>query len=567
MKFEPSVNQKNIFNFMVEGEGNGVIKACAGSGKTTTICEAVKLIPFNKTILFQAFNKSIVQELEKRLPQNVDVKTLHSLGYSAIRKAYPRCKVDNRKTYKIISERAKDWVNGNFNFRKTVEKLVNLAKLNLADSVVELRKIASSQNIPIEFDEIERALEVLEISNQIKNAWDFADMIYIPIKEDLSLPKYDWVFVDECQDLSIVQQKLFFKTLKPTSRFIAVGDPNQSIYFFMGADSKSFNNLINQPNTKEFPLSTTYRCGKQIVNLAKTLVPEIEAKEGAEEGVVDKKASVLSIKEKDLVICRNTAPLVKLCLSFLKERIKAHVKGSDIEEELRKFIRKYKNSSVNSFIQKDLLKELAYTKQNFIRLNPNSKISESSAIQKMEEIIEIFNILVSDSEDIYSAEDINRVLDKIFKQQEGITLSTIHKVKGLEAERVFLLNSNLIPSKYAKTPEQLKQEDNLLYVAYTRAKSYFGVIVDWDYKGKQVKITNPDLENTKIRKVELDTNGNFENFEVYVGQSVKKGSFVKLKNGKEGIITRFASNQDMALMTKDENISFSKDQIDKIEIN
>ena len=52
----------------------------------------------------------------------------------------------------------------------------------------------------------------------------------------------------------------------------------------------------------------------------------------------------------------------------------------------------------------------------------------------------------------------------------GIILSTIHKSKGLEAKRVFFLNPELIPSKFAKTPKALYAEDCLKFVAITRAK-------------------------------------------------------------------------------------------------
>jgi superfamily I DNA/RNA helicase len=51
-----------------------------------------------------------------------------------------------------------------------------------------------------------------------------------------------------------------------------------------------------------------------------------------------------------------------------------------------------------------------------------------------------------------------------------VTLSTIHKAKGLEAERVFILDAWRLPSFYAKLPHQLEQEYNLLYVAITRAQ-------------------------------------------------------------------------------------------------
>jgi superfamily I DNA/RNA helicase len=55
-------------------------------------------------------------------------------------------------------------------------------------------------------------------------------------------------------------------------------------------------------------------------------------------------------------------------------------------------------------------------------------------------------------------------------KENAIMLCTIHKSKGLEADIVYILNEDLIPSRFAKSAEQLKQENNLKYVARTRAK-------------------------------------------------------------------------------------------------
>jgi superfamily I DNA/RNA helicase len=56
--------------------------------------------------------------------------------------------------------------------------------------------------------------------------------------------------------------------------------------------------------------------------------------------------------------------------------------------------------------------------------------------------------------------------------RRGVILSTIHKAKGLEAERVYFLDRFLIPSKYARKGWQREQEQNLLYVALTRSKNF-----------------------------------------------------------------------------------------------
>ena len=85
--FEPSEYQKNILNEIRFQQGNLLVDAKAGSGKTSTLLLiADEIIKQNKKCLFLAFNKSIVTELESRIvSENCQIKTLHALGLSFIR--------------------------------------------------------------------------------------------------------------------------------------------------------------------------------------------------------------------------------------------------------------------------------------------------------------------------------------------------------------------------------------------------------------------------------------------------------------------------------------------------
>ena len=61
-------------------------------------------------------------------------------------------------------------------------------------------------------------------------------------------------------------------------------------------------------------------------------------------------------------------------------------------------------------------------------------------------------------------------IEAIFSNNaSGTTLATVHKAKGLEAPRVFILNPDGMPSKWARQEWQMQQERNLQYVAVTRA--------------------------------------------------------------------------------------------------
>ena len=129
------------------------------------------------------------------------------------------------------------------------------------------------------------------------------------------------------------------KAVKPNGgRFIAVGDPAQAIYGFAGADSDSFKKLTEIQNTTQLPLSVCYRCGKNIISKAQTIIEHILPFEGAKEGKVDYDLNLSHINNADMVLCRQTYPLVRLCLKMLSQGRKARILGGDIGRSLIKMV-------------------------------------------------------------------------------------------------------------------------------------------------------------------------------------------------------------------------------------
>jgi hypothetical protein len=124
---------------------------------------------------------------------------------------------------------------------------------------------------------------------------------------------------------------------------------------------------------------------------------------------------------------------------------------------------------------KDKLIEKVMTNNRMIR----SEAIEDSQVIIMNDKIQAIEVL---SLGINNPLDVIKKIEELFSndKKSGICLSNIHKSKGLEAERVFIIHQELIPSKYAKLPWQKEQERNLEYVAYTRAKTTLGFINDFD---------------------------------------------------------------------------------------
>ena len=165
-----------------------------------------------------------------------------------------------------------------------------------------------------------------------------------------------------------------------------------------------------------------------------------------------------------MIICRNTSPIIKLYFGLLGAGVPAYIKGDDIMNSITRFLKPYLNYTVSG-----TKIELAH-KMNELQADKTEEGRIKLYIFK--ENYANFKALISNMSTDY--EIIKVLLQKIqnlFKVKDKATmLCTIHKAKGLECDIVYILNESLIPSKFATSPEQLKQEQNLKYVARSRAK-------------------------------------------------------------------------------------------------
>ena len=110
MNHKPTAEQERIFTFIKKRHENILIKAYAGTGKTSTIVEAVNLLPQDKSITFLAFNKHIQEELKTKLNEGIRCYTTYGLGTGAIKRKYgDSIQFDEFKADKIIQKKAKLW--------------------------------------------------------------------------------------------------------------------------------------------------------------------------------------------------------------------------------------------------------------------------------------------------------------------------------------------------------------------------------------------------------------------------------------------------------------------------
>jgi superfamily I DNA/RNA helicase len=493
-KFQPSKYQQALFDWIVQGQGSAIVEAVAGSGKTTSMVQALNLIDPKKSILFLAFNKSIAEELKTRAPKHVACMTMNSLGHRAVMKQFGKVELDTKKTSQIIEGMIEDKLltegEANLNW-SIIVKLVAVAKSTglVPKSMPELTTLLADTPetwdqliayFDIEFPNqevpdagsstrnrvIDLARIALERSIQVTDVIDFNDQLYFPVIYGLPLPQHDWVFVDEAQDISAIQRTLLGKALKKGGRLVAVGDPKQAIYAFRGADSNSLNSIAKTFNCISLPLSISYRCPKAVVRAAQAIVSYIEPADTAPEGLVADLGLVNTtmFKVKDMVVCRNTAPLVRLAYMLISAKVPAKVMGRDIGEGLASLVKKLKARSINELTQK-----LETWKNR--EIEKLLKKDPEASLDPIEDRFTCLSCFIECSGAV-DVDGLLRAINSMFGESSGgvVTLSTIHKAKGLEAERVFILDVWRLPSFYAKLPHQLEQEYNLLYVAITRAQ-------------------------------------------------------------------------------------------------
>lgn len=484
MTFIPSPQQQAIFEWKEKETGNAFIEAVAGAGKTTTLVQLCKRL--SGSVAFLAFNKKIADEIGEKVTSNglsnVTAATFHSLGFRFWRKVYRYVKVDAYAKNRRIA----DEVGIPKELQSFVFSLLSHAKNQAIGlfgafddraiyyGIVEHHDMVESlENPELLEDAIDYTIRALYHSNKLSSELiDFDDMLYCPLVKGVEFEIFDWILIDEAQDTNPARRAFVRRLMGENSRAFFVGDRFQAIYGFAGADSDSVDQILKEYDAKSLPLTVTYRCPKAVVKKAQAYVTHIQAHETAPDGKVSNLDTLEEIfaqglTAQDAILCRNTKPIVSLAYDLIRKNIPCHVEGRDIGQGLKKFAEKYKvktvdamRSRLETFVEREKAKLIAKGKE-----------TAAEAIQDK------FDTLMIISEGCRTVDEVKAKIDALFQDNDKekkptLTLSTVHKSKGREWNRVYILGmEKYMPSKYARQQWQKDQERNLIYVAFTRAKS------------------------------------------------------------------------------------------------
>lgn len=467
-----SEEQKQISLFCQNRLGNLLVHSVPGSGKTTTLlhCVIPNLVFKQEEILVLMFSKSIQVEFAakaKVLGYKSKISTFHATGFGMLTSAF-KATYDKDKLKKIGKR-----LNV---YKYDVYKLVSLAKIEGVNLVAGLSGIAAFEYLAEEYNleltdyEISQAKRVFDESNRDKKTFDYDDMIYAPVFHNLSAYGYKAVLVDEFQDISPLRFEFLKRCFKKDkTRFIMVGDPNQSIFGWNGADSNIFKKLKDYFSAETLPLSTSWRCSKLVTAECNKIFGGMESRDGAPDGSVSS-LNLSQFSEEDFsldtfILCRVNAPLVKIAFSLLNRGYKCRIQGREIGQELISYCKKWKWENFN-----ELRSKLStYLKKKESTLLPANK-KQYKAIEDKFEIIES---MIQKCLEVGKAkkEDLFQFIELMFKDEgDEIVLSTPYKVKGLEKKDVYVYGADcFFPPPWAEKAD-LPEEKRVKFVAVSRAK-------------------------------------------------------------------------------------------------
>jgi DNA helicase-2/ATP-dependent DNA helicase PcrA len=345
------------------------------------------------------------------------------------------------------------------------------------------------------------------------------------------------------------------------ARIICVGDENQALYGFRGADSNAFRSigemLSQHGNVTKKELPINYRCDQLIIKNAQQWVPALRGNSNAKGTVetclfsdamervnnnntdislpdgVEGAERTLPLKGKDEVsfafLCRINLPLIitayqligagKRCCIIGRNQIGAPLKsiihticGKDSSET--GFTNQISDvcDSDGDIIDKGLMSRL----QDYRRIQ-SSKLATEGHEKKLDNLLQNIECIEVIAERVRD-DQVSSVLfeiDNLFvedRQPGVISLSTIHRSKGLEWDVVFILRPDLLPHPMAKpNPDgswssEQQQEQNASYVAGTRARNRLYYVENWPFgtnKTLNFRAFEPLNDNSEKNEEEL----------------------------------------------------------------
>ncbi len=474
---------------------NLIVRALAGTGKTTTIKAGVNALWYqpmkrgfvpteeqqaiishlkqNKWISrihMTSFSTDAAEQLATGIPKEVTTSSTYGLGLQQA-KLHGMAKSVDRGDWKysrILDAKMKAYADEKWTgSRMDMLSVCAKARLELYRQMTsdQLESLADHYGVEIPWNKMDLFLEVvnhmLKVGLEQCDEFDYTDMVWIPVMKCILGKQFDMLFVDEFQDMGKAQQEICYRTAR---LICAIGDTNQAIYGFIGADAKatdSFKAALSKTlaGVDELPLTYTRRCPKSVVARVNHIVPELKALPEAPEGSVTLtdtyKVDPKGFQETDMVICPTNAPLVSLLFKLQKMGKKAFIRKSDIIDSMIRYAKSHDKG----------IEELRTSIQRML-----DQVSEKKT-KKARNQYDKYCCLAEIAAECHTVNDVIKTIHNMFPKDGtagSMRMCTVHRSKGLEAPRVIFWEWDRC-GQYAELPWEIQQARNLEYVGCTRA--------------------------------------------------------------------------------------------------
>lgn len=486
MSLTPTSEQEIFFQALKETKESIILEALAGAAKTTSLVMGAQRLPLVPT-LSVAFNKRIAIEMAKRMPSHIQCATMNSIGHRVwAEKVGRRLNVEQDKMYGYIKELVDNAVGEDkkalgeafAGLLRTIRRAKSMGYIptefaQLGTSYADLEEVIEAVSDELDVEPDEQFVQLVDrlLARSIADAYngyiDFDDQIYMSVVFGGKFPQFPIIMVDEAQDLSNLNHEMLARMMGPDSRLIAVGDPNQSIYGFRGANVNSMEVLKQRFKMVPLRLSVSFRCPKAVIRKAQRRVPYMTWPEWAIEGEVSHLThwSETTVPNGAAIICRSNAPLFDCALRLIRAGRGVKLVGADIGSSLIKLLKKM--GEEDNTPQEKVLEAIdAWEKKELEK----ARESRKGTIIDRANCLRVFADFGSDLKAAIAW------AEHLFESTGEIQLMTGHKAKGLEFDIVFHLDPWRIPSKFARNAAEagddskLQQELNIRYVIETRPK-------------------------------------------------------------------------------------------------
>ncbi|MFC3606164.1 UvrD-helicase domain-containing protein [Deinococcus soli (ex Cha et al. 2016)] len=496
-----TAQQAQVVQYVADSSRHLLIRATAGSGKTTTLTEAAWHLPdFTRAVYF-VYNTHATAGVAPRLPAGIPARTLHAHGMGLLARTGKgaELQVQDDKTLHLLRDTGL-LPAGETRFQRALSFTLRRAwdvyrELHLTRSPDDLALLLSLAGWPNQDGEdaggqdafatdgqrlsyLDRVLGALKDASldafATRASIDYTDMLWLPMQLGLGRGHVRTALVDEAQDLTPLRQQFVSHIIglrsRTPGRLILCGDPEQSIYGYMGALPDHLPRLARDIGAVDLPLSVSFRCPVAVVAIAQTVSDFIQPAPGAPLGTVEHHpAESLTFERGDVVLCRLNAPLIRLALTLMTRGVSLHVKGRDVHERL---VIAARDAFPDAFSAQQV--EACVTAFQARRAAPIQRAlerGERGARRQLQDLKDLCRCLSALAEQVSAsgpatASDIKDVLDRLYTTQGDVLLCTVHKAKGLEWPRVTVLYPELMPLHQGDPDE----ERCVQFVAYTRAQ-------------------------------------------------------------------------------------------------